>query len=569
MKFTLMLVCSLFVFSSCQKKETSETTTVTFTMPDLSGRGSENIYQRVASAPATIDEVNCFAVMVSGPDASLSHTTCPIIDSTAANVSGSKKIGGIRGLVPSGGTISLKVPAGAQRQFTLVGVKANPLSACMDFNDPNLSQDYTSQLFILGESSPIDLQPGVEVNVPIKLPAAGTAFTSGSPRIGECIGPASPSGRGRILPTKAQITKDQFPYNVLQYSTCNAVNISFTDDQGRNGPTIAGQNFILERAEVVGNSVGTFAPFAMFSAPGCTGTLSTEFNVPANTRNMPIFFSSSASPSVSGFRFRLKPGTTAPASTYPEYVSDTFLIAQNGTTSIEVFGTRRVIADMCYNMIGKFKTTDMLVVSGSAYTPTYENIEGKIFPEKFCTNAAIADNTAFAITPDSQFNFSMRFTQDMFASTFISLTPTVLTSSPTVAGKYSVKVVGGSLNPTFLRPEVAPSLPANTAGCFGPYQVLVENEKGGALVTDGAIALSFTTGNADVAIFNNNLCNQLYAANFFDDYRRVFYVGVSTTAVTASTGVSIRAQGQIDHPSAPGNAAYTVSLTTTVNVLFQ
>lgn len=569
MKFTLILVCSLFVFFSCQKKETGEITTVTFTMPDLSGYGTQNIYQRTASAPATIDEVNCFAVMVSGPEPYMSRTSCPVVDSTSANISAQKRIGLIRGLVPSGGTISFPVPAGPQRQFTLLGVKASPLTACLDFVNPNLSQDYTSQLFVIGESSSVDLQPGATVNVPIKLPTAGTVFSNASPRIGECSGPDSPSNRGRIVPTKTQVSKDFFPYNILKYSSCNAVNVNFIDDFGRNGPTVAGQNIILERAEVsTGGVVGPYTSFPMFSDQNCANVLTTEFNIPANTRNVPVFFSSSTSPSVSGFKFKLRPGTTLPISQYPESISDTFLIAPSGTSTIEVLGTRRVIPDMCYNMVGNFKTTDLTPLNGSAYTPTYASLESSIFPDKFCTNAAISNGTAFAITPDTRFDFSMRFTQDNFTSTFIALTPTTGSSS-TMTAKYAVQVVGGSHNPTFLRPELPSFIQAGTIGCYGPFQVLVENEKGGAIVTNGTIALTFTAGHPDVGIYNNNLCNQNYASLFASDYRRSFYVGVSTTAVATNTVLTLRSQGQIDHPSALGSAASVVSLTTIVNLPFK
>lgn len=569
MKFILILVCSVFIFSGCQKKEKSDLVTVTFTMPDLSGHGTQNLYQRAASAPTTINEVNCFAVMVSAPEPMFNRTSCPVVDANSVQIAAPKKTGLVVGLVPSGKQISLSVPGGIQRQFTLLGVKANPLTVCLDFNNPNISQDYTSQLFIVGESAQVDLQPGTSVNVPIKLPASSTAITNSSPRIGECTGPDSPSSRGRILPTRAEVVKEQFPYNIISYSSCNSVNLAFVDDMGRTGPTIVSQNLILERAEVYSNgTVGLFTSFAMFTNSNCTGTLTTEFNVPINSRNIPIFFNSTAAASATGFKFRVRPGTTSPVSLYPEFITNTFPIAPTGTAAIEVFGARRIIPDMCYNMVGNFKTTNLTAISGTAYIPSYPDIESKLFPEKFCTNASIASGTTYAVTPDLKFDFSMRFTSTAFTSTFFSLLPTVATSN-TIASKYIVQVVGGSYDPTFIRPEIPPFLPANTTGCFGPFQSLVENERGAALVTDGTIAMSFIGGHPDVAIFNNNLCNQNYASSFGSDYRRIFYVGVSTTAVAANSTYSLRAQGQIDHPSAPGNSLYTVSLTTIVNLNFK
>lgn len=570
MKSISILLCSLMVFAACEKKaDTEKMTTVTFTMPDLSVNSGQNLYTRAASAPTTIDEVNCFAVMVTGPEPFLNRTTCSVVNGSGASIATAKKTGLVRGLIPSGGMISLNIPAGASRQFTLIGVKANPLSACIDFHSPNISTDFTSELFVVGESAAVDLQPGVTVNVPIKIPTAGTAINTGSSRIGDCSGPDSPF-KVRILPTQTQIVKDYFPFDTLQTSACNSVNINFIDDIGRSGTTMAANNLILERAEVNGaGSVGTYTPFAMFSGSDCTTSLTTEFTVPANTRNLSVFFSTAASPSVSGFKFRLKPGTTQPAP-YAETISDTFLLAENSTAAIDIFGPRRILKDMCYNLEGTFKTADKTVVSGTAYTASYPDIQGRVFPEKFCTNTPVANGATHAVTVDSRFDFSIRYDQEAFTPTYFSLTPTVTTTSATIAAKYPIQIVGGSRNPTFLRPELPMNLPATTTGCFGPFQVVVENERGAALVTEGAIVVSLPSGSpSSVAIFNNNICNQIYASSFADDYRRVFYVGVSTTAVAANTTVSFVTTGQIDHPDSPGNPIYTTSLTTVVNLQFK
>jgi len=569
MKSIFVLLCSLLAFAACEKKESGEMTTVTFTMPDLSGNGAQNVYTRTASAPATINEVNCFAVMVTGPDSFLNRTTCSVVDSAGTQVAAAKKTGLFRGLIPSGGMISLAIPPGGGRKFTLFGVKANPLSACIDFNSPNASTEFISDLFVVGESSSVDLQPGVTVNVPIKLPVAGTAFNTGSSRLGDCSGPDTPF-KARIFPTRTQIVKDYFPYDTLQTSACNSVNINFTDDIGRSAATPNNYNVILERADVNTNgTIGSYIPFAMYTGSNCTGSLTTEFTILSNTRSFPVFFSTSAAPSVSGFQFRLKPGTTQPAP-YSEITTAPFFKAQNTEASIDIFGVRRVLKDMCYNLEGTFTTVDKTIVSGSAYTASYPDIQGRVFPGKFCTTTPIASGTTLAITVDTRFDFSIRYDQDVFTPTYFSLTPTVTTTSSTIAAKYPVQVVGGSRNPTFLHPELPFSLPAATTGCFGPFQVLVENERGAALVTEGAIVVALASGSpSSVAIFNNNICNQIYASSFADDYRRVFYVGVSTTAVAANTTVSFVTTGQIDHPDAPGNTAYTTSLTTVVNLQFK
>lgn len=567
MKSIYILLCSLIVFVGCEKKESSEMTTVTLTMPDLSTRSAENVFTRAASAPTTIDEVNCFAVMVAGPEPFLNRTTCTVVDSVGSQVAAVKKTGLFRGLVPSGGSISLSIPAGIQRQFTLLGIKASPISACTDFNSANPSPDFVSDLFVVGESSAVDLQPGVTVNVPIQLPVAGSAIGSSSGRIGDCTGPDTPF-KARIIPTKATVIKDYFPYDVFQYGPCNSVNVTFTDDSGRSAATLFTYNMTLERAQVTSGIVGVYSTAGLFTDSTCTTNIPAEFTVPPNTRNMQFYTSTGVSPSVESLVFRLSPGTTNP-SPYVQSISEQFLIAKNSEAAVEIFGTRRVVEDMCYDMVGTFKTVDMIVVSGTAYTPTFPDIEGKIFPERDCLSTQLASGVSHAITVDTRFDFSIRYTQDIFTATFFSLTPTVLTTSFTTVGKYPVQVVGGSHNPVFLRPDLPPSLPLATAGCFGPFQVLVENERKAALVTEGTIAVSIVTGApSNVAVFNNNLCNQNYASNFADDYRRVFYLGVSTTAIVSPQTINIRAFGQIDHPDAPGDATRTTSLTTIVPLQF-
>lgn len=561
-------MCSLIILVGCEKKTTSEMTSVTFTMPDLSTGYQQNIFSRAASAPATINEVNCFAVMVAGPEPFLNRTTCSVVDSAGNQVSASKSTGLFRGLIPSGGSITLSMPAGIQRKFTLLGVKANPISACMDFTSANASTDFTSDLFVIGESSSVDLQPGVTVNVPIKLPTSGTTFNTNSARIGDCTGPDDPF-KDRVAPTKAIIVKDYFPYDYFQNNACNAVNVNFVDDSGQSALTTNTYNMIFERADVVSGSIGTYSTTGIYTDSACSVSIGAEVTVAADTKNLQFYTSTTVAPSVDALKFRLRTGTTNP-SPFAVSLSENFIIAKNSEASIEIFGARRVVEDMCYDMQGLFKTVDMNTISGTAYTAYYPDIEGKVFPDKDCLATAVASGTLQAVIPDTRFDFSMRFTQDVFTQTYFSLMPTVAITSATVSGNYPVQVVGGSHNPVFLRPDLPASLPLATTGCFGPYQVLVENERGAALVTEGTIAVSILSGApSNVALFNNNTCSQFYASSFADDYRRVFYVGVSTTAIVSPLTVNIRALGQIDHPDSPGNSALTTNLTTTVPLQFK
>ena len=155
-------------FSSCGKVDDQLTSNVTIKMPDLSNGVSELVSAQMnssVSTPTQLSDINCYAVMVGGPagEPELNRTRCEIV-SVTTTVSGSqtietktilnnRQVGMIRGLVPSNGIISIEVPAGNGRVFTLVGFKASPITSCLSFTDPNINLDLTSNPILLGTTT--------------------------------------------------------------------------------------------------------------------------------------------------------------------------------------------------------------------------------------------------------------------------------------------------------------------------------------------------------------------------------------------------------------------------------
>lgn len=553
----LLFVSAALIFS-CQKKQDDEFASVTFRMPVLSRVSS--VHAKYASAPTTIDEVNCYAIMVTGPEPFLNRTYCPVVNSTGSQIANvaPKRAGIIRGLIPENGLITLPVPAGIQRRFTLLGVKADPITACIDFNSPFASSDFISELFVMGESASVDLQPGAEVAVPIQIAATGTPVGTDDPRLGECVGPDSPTNRGKVYPTRAIVTKNFFPYEQLIEGTCNAVDINFVDDIGRFGLNQNNSTMEIEKINLDsnGNEIGSFTPFTNFSEfSNCSPTSGSSFTISAFTPSKKLFISTEASSTVSGYKFRLRKGT----SNYQDLVSSPpLMIKPNNHASVEIIGPRRVVSNMCYNMVGIFKKLYNFNVNGVSVAANYPDTLSKAFLGNGCSGVELG-STSQSITEANEFNFSTRFTHDFFANTFFSLTPTVSPTYTAEPAKYRIQVVGGSHNPVFLRPEIKQPV-SSSPGCYGPFSVFVENERGGALVTSGNINLTIGNG---LSLHSNDLCNQSYLSSFTNDYRKQFFIGSSGI----SGVVSFMASGQINHPDFPGSTP--VSLTTTINVNFQ
>jgi hypothetical protein len=577
MKITdlLCLIIIAISFVSCQKKNTdSEFTKITFTMPDLSGGqpqySSHILNQRSnVSDPTTINQVNCFALMVSGPDPFLNRTSCPIEDGNSTNI-GNLTVGIIAGLIPRNNQLTIFVPAGPKRKFYLVGVKADPITACVNFGDPNASAEFTSSQLIIGESSQVDLPPGIEVTVPIKIASSGTAIGANDRRLGTCVGPDSPSNKGKIFPTKVTITKNSFPINAVTNNTsnCNQLEINFVDDKGELGQN---QNPIRMKLQKMVLPAGTISDSNVYTDPLCTNNIfdGVSFTVGAFIRTLPVFVNVGTPGSVSGVKY----AATPVISPYPQFITEMFpLKFNNQAASADIFGPRRVLPDMCYNFTSNFRFFNKTLTDSASVTVNLADIETRVFPGFACANAPISSGTVHLVNLgllSDSFNFSAKFSQTYFANTYFTLTPHVTSATENLPARYNLQVVGGSRNPSFLRPEGPFKIPPNTLGCFGPFQAIIENERGGAIVTDGdIIPTTPSTLASHLGVKSDSNCIGAFQTQVLTDYRKVFYVHVSSTAISAGTPVQLAVHGEIEHPDRLNDLNSVASMTTKVFLNF-
>lgn len=137
-------------------------------------------------APISLAEINCVAVVVSGPETTMSNNSCQYNSG-----SGTIKFGEFHKTVALGATqsttLEIEVASGSARVFRLFGFKSNT-TACPQLRDPDFMTILSSP-YDLGQSVPYELT-GASVNVALPI-----SFNAAK-EIGECQGPLMPVNSG-------------------------------------------------------------------------------------------------------------------------------------------------------------------------------------------------------------------------------------------------------------------------------------------------------------------------------------------------------------------------------------
>lgn len=126
--------------------------------------------------PATFADVNCIMIAVAGPEFGGSYCTTSIGPSIV--------IGKWAGGIPIGGTFSIEVPSGPQREITIIGLKTQN-GACKDFKTNDMLDNDLSEPHVIGKIVR-DLPGGT---VSLNIPVASTSYAT-LPKLGDCQGPA-------------------------------------------------------------------------------------------------------------------------------------------------------------------------------------------------------------------------------------------------------------------------------------------------------------------------------------------------------------------------------------------
>jgi len=141
----IILLLVFFTSFSCTKKSEKKKSIVTFTLKDISSKKNK-VSNKVLSDPPTVDEVNCFAILVSYPE-------LDFLNYCDLSGGGTIKADHKEGMAPfsDGAHISMEVEPGESREFFVIGWSAT--GECVSvYDDLKLYEDKLSEPFLLGKT---------------------------------------------------------------------------------------------------------------------------------------------------------------------------------------------------------------------------------------------------------------------------------------------------------------------------------------------------------------------------------------------------------------------------------
>ncbi|OYZ12800.1 MAG: hypothetical protein B7Y39_18890 [Bdellovibrio sp. 28-41-41] len=171
----------LLLNSACTRSASNETSKIRIELPtsmSSSGQALNNTSELVtnASFSSTVptgfigtQPLNCFGVMVSGPEDYLAKNRCykklttTVNDGTAVFF----KQGMTKGFFPGGSSIEIEVPSGLDRVFRIIGLHSST-GSCFSFETKDTDLSQFSVPYIIAESAPLTLEPG-ERDLPMEV----------------------------------------------------------------------------------------------------------------------------------------------------------------------------------------------------------------------------------------------------------------------------------------------------------------------------------------------------------------------------------------------------------------
>lgn len=593
-EFVSALMALLFfaTLSSCGKIDDQINASVTIKMPDLTNNSiAESVSAQMnssVSTPTQLSDINCYAVMVGGPsgEANLNRTRCEVVavSGSTKSIIENRYVGMIRGLVPSNGTISLEVPSGTDRVFSLIGFNASPATSCLGFTDPNVNLDLVSDPILLGTTGGVNLTGGVTNNVTIQMQSVSGSIANNY-QIGECYGPDNP-GTSKIVPTRAILTKNNFPSDVLAANLCNSIDVEFVDAAGRMGdiPVSAVVRLSYDIRDASGTSIAglggqTYDLYNSFNECNSSVSATDYLSIAEKSRYRQIWLKAVSETAV---YYDFDPHVTATATLSATQiltnVEKTFNGYSNSNLALEIFGTQRVLPDTCYKMLASLKYLNNQSASGTSFNYRVEHpivnavadVGASLYTatqfDNLCLNSnLLAHNnvTSSPVAAGSNAYFFIKYSSgSSYRKTSFSLTPVVsgVSSTNLVKTTFPIEVIEGSRNPSRVA-IMGQNQIQGSATCPADrlFKAIIVNEKWTALPASSTIYLSSSlkSGSGSLFILNadqsnpcptstttttgtTSLMNNSYSIGFFvkTSATSATFTITATAAVSSSLGIS-------------------------------
>lgn len=271
--------------------------------------------------------INCYLVTVTGPEEALRKNTCTRDDNSMTP----RKVGPWTGGVPAGGELTMEVPSGDGREFSIIGFHA-PDGQCKDFKAAGFG-DGLSRPYMLGAKPGLKLRAGetIVVDVPITYDP-DKWFDS-------CDGPDFPEDSsgpgGTTTPTKLVLEKEWFPANTLVSEACSSVGVSLRDNSDRSASMPISFTFTMA---VNGTATPTYGSYSECSQN--VASYPHQYVAP-NQNYVQVYFKM---PAYTGpVTFDISP--SLPLQT----VVNPMVAVTDGLHGLELAGPRDILPGICYS----------------------------------------------------------------------------------------------------------------------------------------------------------------------------------------------------------------------------
>lgn len=304
--------------------------------------GTSNDGRPIPTGFSGATPINCYLVTVAGPEEALRKNTCTRDDNTMP----SRKVGPWTGGVPAGGELTMEVPSGESREFSIIGFHA-PEGQCKDFKATGFG-DGLSRPYMLGAKSGLKLRAGetVVVDVPITYDPEKW-FDS-------CDGPDFPNdhsgpGEGGNTPTKLVLEKEWFPANTLVSGACSSVGVSLHDNSDRSASLPISFTFTMSINGVQTPTYGSYSECFQNVSSYPHQYVAPDQNYVQVYFRMPVY--------TGPVTFALSP--SMPFQT----VSNPMVAVEDGQHGLELAGPHNILPGLCY----PYAVTRNPLNTGSSY----------------------------------------------------------------------------------------------------------------------------------------------------------------------------------------------------------
>lgn len=276
-----LIACSILSLFSCVRAEKEANTSVTLNLPANFGKPvatSAKVSAKTVSpqslnssiVPGSLSEMNCFVVLVSGPEERMRDNVCEY-KTTLEKFYVGQLAGGFYKAGASGARMSFDVPNGKDRGIYLVGFKIDTSASntagltaegvCNRFINDESMDTFVSQPYMIANSTGLTMT-GEDLNIEM------TATLNSSAVIGDCKGPDFPSNNNNPssgIPARFGISfQDGVGTSSKPFSSykCVGVRIQIQDANGNRANVSSTPSVNTFNAKVTmnhnGNPIGTF-----------------------------------------------------------------------------------------------------------------------------------------------------------------------------------------------------------------------------------------------------------------------------------------------------------------------